>query len=107
MFGQQITELELRKKMLLLESSQNRLQLNIEFQQLRSSMSWVESLASAGSKLGPWALGLGAVAGLVGAAGLRGSLRNTGFLGKALALAPVAMKLWRAFKGGFEGRDSQ
>jgi hypothetical protein len=98
MFGKQITELELRKKLLLLESGQNRLQLRAEFQQLRSRLSVLESLASAGGRLGPWVLGLGAVAGLAGAAGLRGSLRNTGILGKALALAPVAIRLWRAFK---------
>jgi hypothetical protein len=93
--------------MLLLESGQNRLRLYSDLQQLRSSMGFLESLASAGSKLGPWALGLGAVAGLVGAAGLRGTLRNTGFLGKALALAPVAMKLWRVFKGRSERADSR
>jgi hypothetical protein len=98
MFGQQITELELRKKALLLESSQNRLRLRAEFQQLRSSMSFVESVTGAVGKLGPWALTLGAVAGLAGAAGLRSSLRSTGILGKALALAPVAIRLWRAFK---------
>jgi hypothetical protein len=98
MFRQQITELELRKKLLLLESGQNRLRLRVELQQLRGSMSFVESLASAGSKLGPWALGLGAVAGLAGAAGLRSSLSGTGIIGKALALAPVAIRLWRAFK---------
>ncbi|HTR42384.1 MAG TPA: hypothetical protein VMH87_12280 [Pseudomonadales bacterium] len=98
MFGQQITELELRKKLLLLESSQNRLQLRMELQELRSRLGPLESLANAGSKLGPWTLGLGAAAGLMGAMGLRGSLRGTGMIGKALALAPVAIKLWRAFK---------
>lgn len=98
MFRQQITELELRKKLLLLESGQNRLQLRLELQELRSRMSPLESLVSAGSKMGPWTLGLGAAAGLVGAMGLRGSLRGTGIIGKALALAPVAFKLWRAFK---------
>jgi hypothetical protein len=109
MFGQQITELELRNKLLLLESSQNRFRLLTEFQQLQSSapMTLVGSLTSAVGRLGPWALALGAVAGLAGATGLRNSFRNTGILGKALALAPVAMKLWRAFKGRSEESREQ
>jgi hypothetical protein len=105
MFGQQITELELRKKALLLESSQNRLRLRTEFQQLRSRTSVLETLASAGSKLGPWAMTLGAVAGLMGAAGLRRASHSTGILGKTLAVVPVAIRLWRAFRTRFEERE--
>jgi hypothetical protein len=98
MFGQQIAELELRKKVLLLESGQNRLRLRAELQQLRGSLSFVESIASVGGKLGPWGLALGAAAGLAGAAGLSGSFRSTGILGRVMELAPVALRLWRAFK---------
>jgi|SRR5215469_18230599 len=98
MFGQQITELELRKKALLLESGQNRLRLRTDFQNLRSRTTLLESLAGAGVKLGPWAMTLGTVAGLLGAAGLRRAAGSTGILGRTMAVIPVAIRLWRAFR---------
>src|SRR5262249_27727436 len=102
MFGRQITELELQKKALLLESSQNRLRLRSDFAQLRSRTTVLETLASAGSKLGPWAMTLGAVAGLLGAAGLRRASHSTGIVGKVLAVVPVAIRLWRGFRARSE-----
>ena len=98
MFGQQIAELELRKKALLLESGQNRIRLRSDFAQLRSRTAPLESLAGVGLKLGPWGLTLGAVAGLLGAAGLRNAAGGTGIVSKALAVVPVAIRLWRAFR---------
>lgn len=98
MFGQQIAELELRKKALLLESGQNRLQLRTDFQNLRSRTTLLGSLTNVGSKLGPWAMTIGTVAGLLGAAGLRRAAGSTGIVGKALAVLPVAVRLWRAFR---------
>lgn len=102
MFGQQITELELRKKALLLDSAQNRIRLRSDFAQLRSQAAPLETLAGVGLKLGPWGLTLGAVAGLLGAAGLRNAVGGTGILGKTLAVVPVAMRLWRAFRARTE-----
>jgi hypothetical protein len=102
MFGRQITELELRKKALLLESAQNRIRLIEDFHQLRSRTTVLETLASAGSKLGPWAMTFGTVAGLLGAAGLRRASHSTGILGKTLAVVPVAIRLWRAFRARYE-----
>lgn len=105
MFGKQIAELELRKKALLLESAQYRLRLRSEYAQLRSRTNVLETLASVGSKLGPWAMTLGSVAGLLGAAGLRRAASSTGILGKTLAVVPVAIRLWRAFRTRFEERE--
>jgi hypothetical protein len=98
MFGQQIAELELRKKALLLESCRNRIQLQTDFQNLRSRTTLLGSLTNVGSKLGPWAMTLGAVAGLLGAAGLRRAAGSTGIFSKTLAVIPVAIRLWRAFR---------
>jgi hypothetical protein len=98
MFGQQIAELELRKKALLLESGRNRIQLQMDFQNLRSRTTLLESLAGFGVKLGPWAMTLGTVAGLLGAAGLRRAAGSTGILGRTMAVIPVAIRLWRAFR---------
>ena len=98
MFGRQIAELELRKKALLLESGQNRIRLRLDFQNLRSRTTLLESLASVVIRLGPWGLTLGTVAGLLGAAGLRRAAGSTGILGRTLAAIPVAIRLWRAFR---------
>jgi hypothetical protein len=106
MFRQQIAELELRKKALLLESAQNRLRLRTDFQNLRSRTTLLESLAGVGFKLGPWAMTLGTVAGLLGAAGLRRAAGSTGILGKTLSVLPVAIRLWRAFRTRREEPDS-
>jgi len=97
MFRQQVTELELRKKALLLESQQNRLQLLGELEQLRRTQILPGLLESVRGALGPWALPLSAVAGLFMAMRGRRFSSGEGFLGSVLAVVPPLVKLWRAF----------
>jgi len=99
MFGRQVTELELRKKALLLESEHNRLRLLSEVEQLRRTPILPGLVESVRSKLGPWALPVSALAGLVvGMRGRRSFSSSEGFLGSALAVVPHVVRLWHAFK---------
>ncbi len=97
MFGRQVTELELRKKALLLESEHNRLRLLSEVEQLRRTSIVPGLLEGVRSKLGPWALPVSALAGIVFAMRGRRSAYGEGFLGTALAVVPPLVKLWRNF----------
>jgi hypothetical protein len=97
MFGQQVRELELRKKALLLESEHNRLRLLSEVEQLRCTPILPGLLEGVRSKLGPWALPVSALAGMVFAMRGRRSSFGEGFLGSALAVVPPLVKLWRTF----------
>lgn len=91
-----MTALELRKKALLLESDLNRLRLRAEIEQLREAADLTRNLKGLGQRLGPWALALAPVAGIVTALGLRRS-SGGGFLWKTLAVAPGLIRLWRSF----------
>ena len=91
-----MTDLQLRKKSLLLESNLNRLRLRAELQQLREATDVVANLKALPRRLGPWTLALAPLAGIVAALGLRRSSAG-GLLQGTLALAPALIRLWRAF----------
>jgi hypothetical protein len=97
MFGtQKLTELQLRKQALLLESDLNRLALYVECERLSKVGSWAGRIADVRKILGPWALLLAPLAGVALALGLR---RRSGWLGsltKAVALIGPLIQLWRA-----------
>jgi hypothetical protein len=97
-----MTELQLRKKTLLLESDLNRLRLRAELAQLREATDVGAHLKALPQRLGPWAMALAPLAGIAAAIGLRRSSPRAGFLQSALALAPELMRLWRTFSSSSE-----
>jgi len=97
-----MTALELRKKGLILESDLNRLRLRAELEQLREVASPAAWLREAGHKAEPWVWRLVPLAGMLLARVLRRrapepGAGGRGFIGRALAVAPVFVRLWRAF----------
>ena len=98
MFGtQEMTELQLRKKALLLESDLYRLALCAECERLTNVGSLAGRLMTFRS-VGSWAMLLAPVAGVAVALGLR---RRSGWftlLTKAVSLAGPLMQFWRARK---------
>ena len=97
MVGKQMTDLQLRKTALLLESDLNRLRLRAELQQLREATDVVANLKALPRRLGPWAMAIAPLAGIVAALGLRRSSPGSGLFRAALGLAPSLIRLWRAF----------
>jgi len=94
MFGKQdIEALQLRKQALVLESELNRLALRAEFGRLREAASWITRIEETRSRLSSWALTPALIAGLAFMVGLRRS-ESTGFLSRALRLAPGLVQLW-------------
>jgi hypothetical protein len=98
MFGkQEMTVLQLRKQTLLLESGLNRLTLHVECEHLREAANWVDCIKDAQRQMSPWALVLAPLAGVALALGLRRSSSGTGFLARALAIAPSLIQVCRTF----------
>ena len=91
-----VTELQLRKKALLLESHLNRQALRAECARLSGAMDWVGRIREMGQKIGPWAVVLAPLAGLAMALGLRRSKPVTGLLASALGVVPSLIKIWHA-----------
>ena len=92
-----MTALELRKKALLLESDLNRLRLGAELQQLREAADITQHIRLLPHRLGPWAKALVPLAGLVAALGLRRASAGGGFVRAIVSMAPMVIRLWRAF----------
>jgi hypothetical protein len=98
MAGKEMTALQLRKKALLLESDLNRLRLRADIEQLHEATDITRNLRNLGERIGPWIKTLAPLAGIMAAFSLRRrSSEGGGFFQKALALAPVLIRLWRAF----------
>jgi hypothetical protein len=92
-----MTEIQLRKQTLLLESDLNRLTLHAECAQLRETASWLGFAKRLRQRAAPWAFILAPIAGLALTLGLRRSPSRGGILSKALALAPSLIQLRRAW----------
>jgi hypothetical protein len=96
MFGtQKLTELQLRKEALLLESHLNRLALCAECKRLSEVGSWVGRIAGARNLIRPWASLLAPMAGVALALGLRRRSGWLGFLTKTVAAIAPLIQLWR------------
>lgn len=66
MFGRkELADLRLQKQALLLQSGLNRLQLQLELQQLRSSTAWMTGAARPPRQLTPLLVGLASLAGFL------------------------------------------
>jgi hypothetical protein len=92
-----MTELQLRKKTLLLESELNRFTLLAEWEHLREAANWTDRLKDARQRFGLWALVLAPLAGMMLARGLRRSPSKPGLWIGALRAAPLLIELWRRF----------
>ena len=90
-----MTTLQLRKRTLLLESDLNRLTLHAELEHLQEAANLTERLKDARRQIAPWALVLAPLAGVALALGLRRSSTGTGFLTRALQVAPLLIQIWR------------
>jgi len=93
-----MTELQLRKQVLLLESDLNRLALRVECERLTGAGTWAGRLTGIRKAVGPWALVLAPLAGVALAAGLRRPTGWFGVLSKGLALAGPLIQFLRAQK---------
>jgi len=92
-----MTALQLRKKMLLMESELNRLALHAECRRLGEAINWPGRLREAQAQVAPWTLLLAPLVGLALALGLRRSSSGTGFWAGALQIAPALVQLARIF----------
>ena len=96
--GKELTKLEIQRHALVLESSLNRLKVQLEFQKLRASTA---DLADAGRRRAPLLLGLAPIAGFFFGRGSGGGGNGkTSWLGRIMALAKLigpALTLWRTF----------
>lgn len=90
-----MTELQLRKKTLLLESDLNRLTLHAQGVHLREATSRLGCTKEEGRRIIPWALMLATLVGLRFALGRRSSL-GASFFERALRIAPPLIQLWRS-----------
>ncbi len=90
-----MTALQLRRRTLLLESDLNRLTLHAECEHLHKAVGWLGRMRDARRHIAPWALVLAPLAGVALMLGLRLSSSGSGWLAKALAVAPSLMQLWR------------
>lgn len=91
-----LSEFELRKQALLLESNLNRLALRVEFQHLCRAGAWMDRLGGVRSVIKPWALPLAPLAGIAVALRRRGRFGWLGRLTKAVVVLTPLIKLWRA-----------
>ncbi len=93
----EMTEVELRKQALLLESQLNRLALGAEWGQLRGALSWVGYVKEAQRRMRPWLWRLARVAIALVARRFRGRESNPGFWGRAIELVLGLIELRRAW----------
>ena len=96
-----MTELELRKQALLIESELNRLALHAECERLRDSMSGAAEIFRGREESKPWISWLTPIAGLALSGGIRRIFR--GGLKEKLSLLPHVVQLFRAFKKSSRG----
>jgi hypothetical protein len=96
--GREVTDLEVRKRALLLESQLNRLTLRAECGQLRDALSWAGCVKEAQRQLGPWLWGLAPVALSLLGRRLRGRSSGPGFWTRAFELGLGLVRLWRVWE---------
>ena len=80
----ELTNLDLQKQALVLESGLNRFALQAEVQSLRSATSWVNDVTGASRELAPLLVVLAPIAGYLLA---RGSRRSDSWLNRLMAMA--------------------
>ena len=99
----ELTNLDLQKQALVLESRLNRFALQAEVQSLRSATSWVNDVTGASRELAPLLVVLAPIAGFLLA---RGSRRSDSWLSRLMAMAKWAVPLYRLWKS-FSGHRSE
>ena len=99
-----MTELQLHKQTLLLESDMNRLSLYAECENLRDAAGWVSRIGEIRRAAGPWTMILAPVAGAALAMCLRRkSSGEKSFLYRAVEVLPALLQAWRAFNPPADG----
>jgi len=100
MFGrQEIAELELRKRALVIESELNRVALRTEWQHVCDATGWVNRMAGFWRQANPWLVLLAPIAGILTARTVRG---DGGLVGRVLGLLKWVRPLitvWRSVMG--------
>jgi hypothetical protein len=94
-----IADLQLRKRVLILESNLNRAALRAEWENLRTATAWVGQAAQTFQSVRPWLLLLAPVAGILTVRGMR---RPAGALSRVLAALKwvgPAVAAWRSVSG--------
>ncbi|MGH7939743.1 MAG: hypothetical protein ACREFR_01565 [Limisphaerales bacterium] len=86
--------LETRKRALQLESDLNRLRLRAELNNLRELCGFAKKFKPL-ARFGAWPWALASLTGIAAALGLGRSVLAAGLLRKAMAAAPVLIRLWR------------
>jgi hypothetical protein len=105
MFGhEELTELNVRKQALLLESDLNRLTLQLQCEHLRQTRNWLTSIGGGPRKLGFWVVTLAPLAGLAMTLGMRRSRRLFGSLATAVAVAKPLIRFWRSSRESSDDR---
>lgn len=99
MFGREaITELQLRKQALVIESDLNRLALQTEWQRVRAATDWISQAGQLVQKVNPW---LAVLAPLLGVLTARTLQREGGVVGRVLGLLKWVrplLALWQSFR---------
>lgn len=106
MYGnKQMTELQLRKRALLLESDLNRLMLHGACNRLGHVGSRAGPLKGLQGHIGPWALRLAPLAGMTLVLGLRRRSRWFSSLSQVIAFFTPFIRYWRAQKARSSGHQ--
>jgi hypothetical protein len=106
-----MTELQLRKQTLLLESDLNRLTLHAQCAHLREAVNWVGRLEHVRRQIAPWALALSALAGLAFTLRPRRTAAGRGLwawvLERAAVLIPLVSRTFSSCRTNDQNINSQ
>ena len=100
MFGrEEIAELQLRKRALVIESDLNRLALRTEWQHVRDALGWVNHVAGFWRQANPWLVLLAPLAGVLTARTIGGEGGVFSRLLGMLKWIPPLVTIWRSLMG--------
>lgn len=92
-----MTDLQLRKQALLLESELHRATLQVELARLEASAAWIDQAVQTARQSKPLLLAAGLSAGMLLVRGLTGSRAGGGKLARVLRWGQTAYSLWRGY----------
>lgn len=108
MFGRKgIDELELRKRVLVLESGLNRLALQAQWREVRAATAWIGQAGHTWYQVKPWLVVLAPLAGVLAG---RGSGRSSGIVSRLLTMlkwARILRGVWKDVAGAATAPTAQ
>jgi hypothetical protein len=94
-----VGDLQLRKRVLILESNLNRAALQAEWQNIRTATAWVGQAAQTLQVVKPWLPLLAPLAGILAVRGVRQPVRVLSRLMTALKWVGPVLAAWKSYSG--------